>query len=157
MACWLEVMLAMQAQQPARDVRFVATSGHELGHLGLKAYLRGNPNLATDALTWIHFGASIGASVAPSPRLSTSDDEMEQLAVEHLQPRVQPMPEKHPHNVVPGGESREIHLAGGRYISLAGGHATFHQRADRWPDTVNVESVESYATAMSRLATKLAQ
>jgi hypothetical protein len=73
-----------------------------------------------------------------------------------MEPEIENMPEIGPRGVLPGGESREIHLLGGRYISLAGGHATFHQQADRWPDTVNVGSVAAYANAMSKLAVKLA-
>jgi hypothetical protein len=153
---WLEMMLALHARQPARSVRFVATSGHELGHLGLKSYLQGNPELATGALTWIHLGASIGAARGASPRLFTSDDEMEQLAVRHLEPELRIMPETHPHDAVPAGESRDIHRLGGRYISIAGGHATFHQEADRWPTAVDVTGVAGYATALSNLVLKLA-
>ncbi len=153
--CWMEMMLALRAQPPARDVRFVATSGHELGHLGLKSYLQRNPELATGALTWIHLGASIGAARGASLRLFTSDDEMEQLAVREWGPELRSMPETAPHGV-PGGETRDINLRGGRYISLAGGHATFHQEADRWPTAVDVKSVAGFATALSRLVVKLA-
>jgi hypothetical protein len=31
-ACWLEIMRTISAGAPARDVVFVASSGHELGH-----------------------------------------------------------------------------------------------------------------------------
>ena len=37
LACWLEIMRAVRNGKPARDVLFVASSGHELGHLGLAA------------------------------------------------------------------------------------------------------------------------
>ncbi len=154
--CWLEAVRAIGAAQPARDVRFVATSGHELGHLGLEAYLDDNPGLATEALAWIHFGASIGAAVKPAPRMAASDDEMHRLAVEFLTPEMRSLPESIPRDTVPGGESRNIHLRGGRYVSLACGHATFHQQSDRWPDSVDVASVASYAKAMTGLALKLA-
>jgi hypothetical protein len=154
--CWLEVMMALRDSPPERDVRFVATSGHELGHLGLEAYLDRNPGLATEAVAWMHFGASIGAAVKPVPRLFTSDDELHALAVEFLQPEVPAMPESFPHDMMPGGESRNIHARGGRYVSLAGGHASFHQQIDRWPDSVDVAAVVSYARAMTGMAMKLA-
>src|SRR5213078_1203191 len=38
LACWLEIMRAMRDARPVRDVLFVASSGHELGHLGLDAF-----------------------------------------------------------------------------------------------------------------------
>ncbi len=147
-ACWLEMIRSLGDNRPSRDVRFVATSGHELGHLGLKAYLRRNPNLATGALAWIHLGASIGAAENPTPRLAALSKELQQLAAEVLVGHAIEMPEIVPIGVVPGGESRDIHEKGGRYISLAGGHATFHQEADRWPDAVNVDSVVRYASAL---------
>src|SRR6185295_19517856 len=62
LVCWLETMRACAAARPKRTVRFVASSGHELGHLGLQAYLAANPTLAQSALVWIHYGANIGAS-----------------------------------------------------------------------------------------------
>jgi hypothetical protein len=37
LACWLEIMRAVRDAKPVRDVLFVASSGHELGHLGLAA------------------------------------------------------------------------------------------------------------------------
>ena len=43
LACWLEIMRAMRAARPARDVLFVASSGHELGHLGLDAFMERRP------------------------------------------------------------------------------------------------------------------
>ena len=42
-ACWLEIMRAVRAAAPARDVLFVASSGHELGHLGLDAFIERRP------------------------------------------------------------------------------------------------------------------
>ena len=38
-ACWLEIMRTISAARPVRDVLFVASSGHELGHLGLDAFI----------------------------------------------------------------------------------------------------------------------
>ena len=48
-ACWLEIMRAVHAAKPARDVLFVASSGHELGHLGLDAYMARRPDLVRAA------------------------------------------------------------------------------------------------------------
>jgi hypothetical protein len=103
----------------------------------------------------MHLGASIGASVDATPNLYTSDEGLERRAVHYLKSEVSKMPAVRPRDGVPGGESREIHLQGGSYVSLAGGHATFHQQADRWPDTVDIESVASYAKAMTDLAREL--
>ena len=36
--CWLELMRILRQTRPARDILFVASSGHELGHLGLDSF-----------------------------------------------------------------------------------------------------------------------
>lgn len=158
--CWLEIMQAVRSDGPMRDVYFLASSGHELGHLGLKAFLHQRPGLARDALTWIHLGASIGAALEPQPRLWNSDDEMEDLVLDAMtQAFTQEgasIPPASPRGEVPGGESRDIHLRNGRYISVAGRHALFHLEADRWPQAIDVPSVSKYATAFSSLAVRLA-
>ena len=77
LACWLEIMRAMQAGRPARDVLFVASSGHELGHLGLDAFMARRPGLVPAAKAWIDLGANIGAAQGPGNHLQASDDAME--------------------------------------------------------------------------------
>ena len=155
-ACWLEMMRAMVDDPPLRDVAFVATSGHELGHLGLKSYLGRNEGLGRGALCWIHLGASIGAAEEPDLRLYASDAGMQRLACQALSGQRFDTPSQ-PLGSVPGGESKEIHELGGTYISLAGGHATFHQQEDRWPGAVDVDSVTSYATSMVNVLSELSR
>ena len=155
LACWLEMMRALKDSPPKHDVRFVATSGHELGHLGLKSYLQRNPELANGALTWIHLGASIGAALEPKLRLSASDEEMEHFATACLKGEPRDALAVASGGAMPAGESRDIHQRGGRYISVAGGHALFHQEADRWPAAVDVASVASYASAFTELLARL--
>lgn len=48
---------------------------------------------------------------------------------------------------VRGGESKNIHERGGRYISLAGGSEVFHLQSDRWPEAIDVPAVEAYVVA----------
>src|SRR5215471_13406848 len=38
-ACWLEIMRGLRKTRLKRSVLFVASSGHELGHLGIDAYI----------------------------------------------------------------------------------------------------------------------
>src|SRR4029453_19030310 len=61
LACWIETMRVLARARPARDCHFVACSGHELGFLGIEAYLEHRPDLVTRAYQWIHFGANIGS------------------------------------------------------------------------------------------------
>jgi hypothetical protein len=133
-----------------RDVVLLATSGHELGHAGLESYLLEHPALATDVERWIHLGASIGAAVQPATNLFASDRELSDWAGEALREA-----EAGPYRVVtsgiaPGGEARNVATRGGRFVSLAGGHAFFHTPEDR-PDKVDPASVARYATAVTNL------
>ena len=153
-AGWLEIMRSVNQSTPQCTVRFIASTGHELGHIGLGSYIANNPDLPTGAAAWVHLGSSMGAAVDWTPNLQTSDAELEATALSHF---------KDPHlNVVPtgtvrGGEAEEIHKRGGRYVSIVGGHATFHQQADRWPDAVDVAATAEYATAMAGIVMELSQ
>ena len=155
-ACWLEVMRALAEAGTAHDVMFLATTGHELGHLGLEAFLRGRPALAKGALAWMHLGASIGAALEPGLHLLASDDELKGLTRDAITGAEATMPEVAPRGTVPGGEARNVHERGGRYLSLAGGHALFHLESDRWPSAVDVDSVARYARALASVAAQLA-
>jgi hypothetical protein len=155
LACWLELLMAVKAAKPTREVRFLASSGHELGHLGLEAFLARCPGLATGAHAWIHLGANIGAAQEPEARLFASDDELEDLAVEPMT-AASLTTRTAPRGTVPGGESRNIHQRGGRYVSLIGNNARFHLEEDRWPEAVDVVSVSRHADAVTAVALSLA-
>src|SRR5262249_26013425 len=60
LACWLEVMRSLHASPPSdRGVVFVASSGHELGHLGINAFVDARPGVVSKSVAWVHFGANI--------------------------------------------------------------------------------------------------
>src|SRR3954454_9186374 len=84
LACWLEIMRAMREAQPVRDVMFVASSGHELGHLGLDDFMARRPGLVSGAKAWIHLGANIGAAQGPGNNLQASDDTMEKMMADAM-------------------------------------------------------------------------
>jgi hypothetical protein len=154
-ACWLEMMLSFRDSQPGRDVIFVATSGHELGHAGLEAFLELYPELPRRAIAWIHLGASIGAARGWTPRLQTSDAELEFLTLQcfvgtefERLPRLEAVPQ----GTAPGGEALQIHRKKGRYVSIVGGHDWFHLEEDRWPEAVDVDGLVAYAGALVRVA-----
>jgi hypothetical protein len=58
---------------------------------------------------------------------------------------------------VPSGETRDIHRAGGRYLTLVGTNRLFHLPQDRWPDAVDVVAIARIAAAASRIALALAR
>lgn len=155
-ACWLEAMRSVVNARPRRDVQLIASSGHELGHHGLKAFLRASEGLGTHAHAWIHFGANIGAATGDAGRLAASDDALETVALDALSAHAAPTVRVAERGWVPNGEAHEIHLAGGRYVSLVGGNAHFHLESDRWPDAVDVPAVAAYAAAFRDVARSLA-
>ena len=73
--CWLELMRTLRAAQPVSDVLFVASSGHELGHLGIDAFVARRPGIVPKTAGWIHLGANIGAATRPgTPSPAAGDD-----------------------------------------------------------------------------------
>ena len=153
-ACWLEVMRALAAQKPARDCHFVACSGHELGFLGIGAYLESRPDLTNRALRWIHLGANIG-SPRQSGLIHASDNESEQWAValmneEGLSVR------KANRDSVPRGEAGALHRGRGRYVTLVCGTEVFHHPADRWPDAIDLTLLAAYARTIAKGVVTLA-
>jgi hypothetical protein len=154
--CWLEVMRAVKEAGPERDVHFIATSGHELGHLGLESYLLENPATATEALLWVHFGANIGAATAPSVRIFSADAGLEARTLAALRAEGISEVVSAPPGTPPGGEARNIHRRGGRFITLVGGNAHFHLPSDRWPAAVDIPSIARQARAFRALCSELA-
>jgi hypothetical protein len=157
LVCWLETMRALAAIKPAGAIWFVASSGHELGHIGLEAFMGRRPDLAQSARVWIHFGANIGAAQEPRLRLQAWSDEFEQIAIKSLEAEGAKADEIMPRGAAPFGEAGHIHGAGGRYVSLLGRNALFHHPADRWPEAVDVAAVARCARAFVNVAVRLAQ
>ena len=156
LACWLETARALASAPARRPLLFVASSGHELGHLGLDAFLHSRPALMTTAAAWIHLGANIGVA-GGRVRLQASDDAIEAMADAALA-RANTRVEQHvPRGTVPGGEARNIHVGGGRYVSWLGSSPYFHNPLDRWPTSVDVPAVARFARAVADVAATLAR
>jgi hypothetical protein len=155
LVCWLEVIRRVAASRPARQVLFVASSGHELGHLGLDAFIEHRPGIVKAAHAWMHFGANIGAA-GGRPRLQASSEEMSTLAVAAMATAGASVEQRVPIGNTPGGEARNIHVGGGRYVSLLGSSPFFHSAEDRWPTAVDVPTLARFARAFSNLAVTLA-
>jgi Zn-dependent M28 family amino/carboxypeptidase len=66
----------MAAGNTKRDAYFVALSGHELGLLGIDAYIERRPDLVKRAHVWIFYGSDIGAPRQPN-LIHASDDALE--------------------------------------------------------------------------------
>jgi hypothetical protein len=156
LACWLEIMRATHHAKPVRDVLFVASSGHELGHLGLDAFIERRPGLVPAAKAWIHLGANIGASQGPGNNLQASDDEMESMMAEAMIKAGLRIDQRHPRGAVPRGEAENVHRAGGRYISIIGNNDLFHNTSDLGAGVADLNAIERFANAFVMVAKSLA-
>ena len=155
-ACFLEIMRAVKAAAPKRDVIFTANTGHELGHTGLDLFLHNNAGLIQDAHIWMHLGANFAARFGSQIMLQYSDDE----AVTSLDPWLRE------HGLTPGavtpigqrplGEARNVYDGQGRYISILGGNGLFHHPDDQWPDAVDLAMTVKWIKAFTQLAVAVA-
>ncbi|MHB1206174.1 MAG: M28 family peptidase [Rhodospirillaceae bacterium] len=155
MACWLETLRVLAAGKPARDCLFVAFSGHELGALGVDAYLKTRPDLAKGAHAWIFFGSDIGSPHQPHV-LHASSDALEQWAVAALKKEGLSAETTAPHGARARGESGRIQRGGGNFVTLAGDSDAYHNVNDRWPEAVDVRALARYARAFANGALLLA-
>ena len=155
-AGWLHAMSKLRDEESPRDVLFVATTGHELGLLGVRSLVDRRPDLVQRCAAWLHFGASIGAADAPRLQLAASDAGLEEAALGAVAMHGAGPVSVAPRGTMVGAESSFAFRRGARCVALAGGHATFHMEADRWPDAVDVEAAVSYANAFADLAVRLA-
>ena len=152
LAALLEIARALYAAPPRRDVVFVASSGHELGHLGLHAYLAAHPALA-GAHAWLHLGANFAAARG-EVYVQASSDEMAALAREAFAAEG-----RAPDRIVgpetpPLGEVHEV--ASRPYFSVLGTNPFFHAPDDRWPYAVDLEKTARVCEAVVGVARRLA-
>jgi hypothetical protein len=154
--CWLELMRTLHSAKPARDVLFVASSGHEVGYIGIEAFVANRPGIVKQAHAWIHFGANIGAAQGPGNTVQASDDEMESIESAALTKAGFRIDRHVPRGNVPGGEAGVVHRGGGRYMSLIGQNALFHNPQDRGPEAIDTGAIARFGAAFSEIAKSLA-
>lgn len=152
---WLEVARDIAASPLQRDVLFVAFSGHELGHLGLNAFLEHNGSLVTGAEAWVHFGANLGASTSTTTRVGASRTKDRDAARQQLAAAGLPDIESSPDGTVVGLEPQTLHRLGGRCIAVVGGNDYFHLVTDRWPYAVDVGRVATIGRGFLALIRQL--
>ena len=158
--CWLESLRALIAAPPPRPVVFTANSGHELGHLGLDVFLARRPGWdrppEQGGAVWLHYGANIGAADG-TLSLMSNDDGLRTLGEDQLSRAGHPPHSIAPKTAVPSGETRDIHRAGGRYLTLVGTNPLFHLPQDRWPHAVDLGAVTRAAAAAARITLALSR
>jgi hypothetical protein len=158
-ACWLELMRTLRTTTPVRDVVFVASSGHELGHLGIDEFVRRRAGIVAKSVGWIHLGANIGAAVRPSSAtgntIQASDDALEAVVAGALASENLEIGRRNPRGTVPGGEAEVVHRGGGRYVSVIGTNALFHNPADRGAEAIDARTIAAFSRAFAAIATSL--
>jgi len=156
-ACWLELMRELKAARLRRDVVFVASSGHELGHLGINAFVDRRSDIVKGSAGWIHLGANIGAAQDPGNTIQASDDDFEQRLADAMTAAALTIARRNPRGTIPGGEAEVVHRGGGRYVSLIGRNALFHNPADRGPEAIDAAVISRFVDALAAVARGLAQ
>jgi len=155
-ACWLELMRGMRGRKSARDVLFVASTGHEIGYLGIEIYAQRRPELIKGSRGWIHLGANIGAAQQSANMIQASDAEMETMLADGMAAAGLAVNQRAPRGTVARGEAGIVHRGGGRYLSVIGGNALFHNPADRGPAAVDPSVIARFATVLTSIAKSLA-
>jgi hypothetical protein len=145
----LEGLARHYAQEPRSQrpetLVFLATTGHEVGFLGLEALIEAKGEWFTGADAYVHMGASLGAptgvenpdgsvTVTPTPPagLKLHDSEnplLESTSEAAFSTAGQPLGDEAPH-LGGGGEQVYAYAAGVPEISANGGSLWFHTAAD---------------------------
>ena len=159
--CWLESLRALIAQlparPPARDVIFTANSGHELGHTGLDEFIARRPGWDQEGgADWVHYGANLGAAGGVLSLISNQDD-LRALGLAELNAAGHPPDDMPWKSLVPSGETRDIHRASGRFLTLVGTNRLFHLPQDRWPHAIDLPAVARIAAASARMVLALSR
>jgi hypothetical protein len=153
--CWLQALKACAVARPDRTVIGVASSGHELGHLGMEDFERRNAGLAKSAFCWLHLGANIGARGSQIGIQSSSADWMSLLDAA-LSASSVPLRFKLGPGKKPFGEARNVFDAQGSYLSLlASAGDFFHQSTDRGPDAIDFRTVDQVARVVGETALRV--
>ncbi len=152
-AIWLDVAGRIAAAPGRRPLKLIASSGHELHHLGLDHYIGQLGTAVRDVHAWMHLGASIGARNG-SPRYAASDEELfgvatEALGAQGLDRRAFPV------GNAGFGEARNIGEINGRFVSLLGGHPYFHSPQDTYDRCVDPESLARHTDAVERIVRRM--
>ncbi len=161
LVCWLESLRASISQRPCRDVVFTANTGHELGHLGLDAFVARRPGWdRPGGATWVHYGANLGA-YGSWLSLVSNDGKLRRLGLPALARAEQPPDDIcWPRSAAARWRDADIHKqAGRRYLTLTlvGSNRLFHLPQDRWPDAVDVPAVARIAAAAANMVLALSR
>ncbi|MXV79881.1 MAG: hypothetical protein F4X58_13120 [Chloroflexi bacterium] len=148
-AIWMEVAGRIAGNPGRRTLNLVASSGHELHHLGLDHYIHELGDAAHDVHAWMHLGASIGSRNGQAA-YAGSDDELFNVATNAL--NAQGLERRaFPVGNAGFGEARNIGEINGRFASFLGGHPYFHSPLDTYDRCVDSESLARHTDAAEQI------
>ena len=148
-AIWLEIAGRIAANPGRRTLNLVASSGHELHHLGLDHYIQQLGDAAHEVHIWMHLGASIGSRNG-QPSYAASDDELFNVATDALNARGLER-RAFPVGNAGYGEARNIGEINGRFASFLGGHPYFHSPLDTYDRCVDLDSLARHTNAAEQI------
>lgn len=151
LVCFLEMIRKAVTFKGERSLVFLANTGHELDHAGLASFLSERPGIEKSAHLWVHLGANFAAASPIGARLQFSDAVIQEGFIKLVKAFNSPVYKIKPEAERAVGEARNIHDAGGRYLSILAGNDLFHHPSDRWPAAVNTENLEQWACIFENL------
>jgi hypothetical protein len=155
-ALWLGLARWVRRNSSGLSYLFVSTSGHELGGLGIKAFLNDEAPPPKSVLAWLHLGAGIATyrwqqSDKGMIRAHEVDSNRALMCSPSLGPTLSPifadLPGLKPASSQAVGDYRDIAKAGYRTMAIAAGHTFHHTPADS-PEVTSPELLEPVATAL---------
>ena len=148
-AIWMAVAGRIAASPGRRTLNLVASSGHELHHLGLEHYIKQLGDAAHETHAWMHLGASIGAR-NERPSYAASDDDLFSVATNAL--NAQGLERRaFPVGNAGFGEARNIGEINGRFVSFLGGHPYFHSPRDTYDRCIDPDSLARHTDVVERI------
>lgn len=155
LACWLETLRILAGKKPERDCLFVAFSGHELGFLGMRAFVKRHPGVLGKVHAWIHFGANLGAP-REMLRIQCLDPQLQAAVLSALEDAGALVDVLAGNNGPPRGEVSVLKSHGVRYVAPISSSEAFHHSSDRWPEAIDLSALSRCASAFSNVALKIA-
>ncbi|MCW5604957.1 MAG: M28 family peptidase [Burkholderiales bacterium] len=155
LACWLETMRILAGKKPKRDCLFVSFSGHELGLLGIREFIKRHPGALGKVHAWIHFGANLGAP-RETFRIQCLDPQLKAEVLAALESEGAMVDVLAGNNGPPRGEVSTLKNNGVRYVAPICSSEAFHHSSDRWPEAVDLCALSRCASAFFRMALKIA-
>ena len=89
------------------------------------------------------------------PTIQASDEEFEATLSRAMETMNLSIARRNPRGSVPGGEAEVVHRGGGRYLSVIGSNALFHNPSDRGSNAVNLGEIARFTKVFSAVAEKL--